>query len=107
MAPPLPHMAMEQWHHLLSHHPNTTYKNNPTLSGQTPKSYLHHSAGSPVVGLSVEPAKKKRGQPRKTAVAQIPSMVNSANPGVGGINAAASSENPFKKDCERTLGSEK
>ncbi|MCD7449108.1 hypothetical protein HAX54_049222 [Datura stramonium] len=77
------------------------------ISGQNSKSNLHHSVGSSIVGLSVELAKKKRGRPRKTPVAQIPSGVNCADPDVGGINDAASSENPSKKGCERPPGSGK
>ncbi|MCD7449107.1 hypothetical protein HAX54_049221, partial [Datura stramonium] len=64
---------------------------------QNPISNLYYSATSPTVELSVDPAKKKRGRSKKTPVAQIPSVVNCVDPGVGGINGVASSKNRSKK----------
>ncbi|MCD7455013.1 hypothetical protein HAX54_026741 [Datura stramonium] len=89
-----------------------------SVSGQNPKLNLDHSDGSAAAGFSSEPAKKKRGRPRKYStaadgntglglssapVAQIPSVVNRADTSDGG----AATENPSKKGRGRPPGSGK
>ncbi|MCD7456354.1 hypothetical protein HAX54_031434 [Datura stramonium] len=87
------------------------------ISEKNQKFNLDHSDQPTTIGLSTDPAKKKRGRPRKhsadgnidlglspTPVSQNPLMVNPIDPSVGGINTAASSENPSKKGCWRPPG---
>ncbi|XP_016441442.2 AT-hook motif nuclear-localized protein 10-like [Nicotiana tabacum] len=92
-----------------------------SVSGPNPKSNLDYSDGSSsaAIGLSIEPAKKKRGRPRKYStdnnnnialglspnpVTQIPSVVSHPD----SVAAAGNNgENPSKKSRGRPPGSGK